>query len=115
MTGRNDITNFTALWAAPGKLSIISTDDIEFGQLVKMRSRTLSPLVRKCTNWVRKLSLTVLQKVELTGDGTLVVTRGQSISGTLNSPHKTLGKFLGIDDMAVLSSSKVEMPEFGGR
>ena len=108
-------TNFTAMWSALGKLSTISTDDIEFGQLVKMRSRMLSPLVRKCTNWVRKLSLTMLQKVELPGDETLVVTRGQSTSETLKSPHKTLGKFLGIDDMAVLSSSKVEMPEFGGR
>ena len=75
----------------------------------------LSPLVRKCTNWVRKLSLTMLQKVELTGDETLVVTKNQSVSETLKFPHKTLGKFLGIEDITVLSSSKVEMPDFGGR
>ena len=75
MTCRNDTTNFTALWSAPGKLSTISTDDIEFGQLMKMRSRMLSPLVCKCANWVRKLSLTMLQNVKLTGDETLVVTR----------------------------------------
>ena len=115
MTGRNDTTNSTASWSAPGKLSTISTADIEFGQLVKMRSRMLSPLVGKCTNWVRKLSLTMLQMVELTGDETLGVTRYQSITGTLKSPHKTIGKLPGIDDMTVLSSSKVEMPEFGGQ
>lgn len=115
MIGRNDTTNSTASWLAPGKLSTISTDDIEFGQLVKMRSRMLSPLVGKCTNWVRKLSSTMSQRVELTGDETLGVTRDQSIPGTLKSPHKTSGKLPGIDDMAVLSSSKVEKPEFGGR